>query len=370
MTPTLAKFVADNFTVVTSINTPDDVINGAGFDGVVWRGNAGTPYAGKLFVSMRGTEGVADFVTDANLALRGDAAQQTADMINWWLRETTPVGQTAPQFAWRLLTSSFENTARAPGTGRISAADLASGVYVNGHSLGGFLAATFTRLFGTQANVMQTSTFNSAGFAFDSEPVLAALQAKVGPELGRPSFPAAGNPSQLNYFATQGLNLTTNTWWFNQVGQRIELFNEESGSQIPNHFMYKLTDALAFADAMSKLDPSMTLARANAMFESGSTQIPAELEGTLDGLRRVLQGPNASYTPAADVSGSAGTRVQFHANLNALVQSNAFQSLREHVRIDASSRDLGATARSVFSAMASLLTLCTAANDNAWRVCA
>jgi trimeric autotransporter adhesin len=357
MTPTLARLIADNFTVVTAINTGDEVINGAGFDGVIWRGNAGTLYAGKLFVSMRGTEGVADFVTDANLALRGDAAQQTADMVNWWLRETTPVGQTAPQFVWRLLTSSFENTARAPGTGRISAADLAGGVYVNGHSLGGFLAATFTRVFGTQANVLQTSTFNSAGFAFDSEPVLAALQAKVGPELGRSSFPGPHDTSQLNYFATHGLNLTTNTWWFNQVGQRIELFNEESPTQISNHFMYKLTDALAFADAMSRLDPTLTLARANALFEAGSNSVPASLEGVLDGLYRVLREPNAANLPIGDVGGFAFSRYRFHDELNQLQQSAAFQSLTGRVRIDLASKDAGAKARSDFSAMVSLLAL-------------
>jgi trimeric autotransporter adhesin len=357
MTPILAKFIADNFTVVTSINTPDNVINGAGFDGVVWRGNAGTPYAGKLFVSMRGTEGIADFVTDANLALYGDAAQQTADMVNWWLREATPAGQTVPQIAWRALTGTFVSSAPAPSTGRITAADLAGEVQVNGHSLGGYLASGFTRLLGTTASVDQTSTFNSAGFAQGADAAFAALQALIGPELGRAAFPAAGNSSQLNYFATHGLNLTTNTWWFEQVGQRIELFNEESPTQIPNHFMYKMTDALAFADAMSKLDPSMTLARANSLFEAGSAQVPAEIEGTLDGLRRVLQGPFILFTQPADVSGSAGTRVQFHANLNALVEGSAFQSLRGRVRIDLTTKDLGAKARSDFSAMASLLAL-------------
>ena len=216
MTPTLATFLGANFTVVTAINTPDDVIRGAGFDGVVWRGNAGTPYAGKLYASMRGTEGIADFVTDGNLALFGDAAQQTADMINWWLRETTPPGQTAAQIEWRLATGSFFSAARAPGTGHITAADLAGGVVVNGHSLGGYLASAFTRLLGTQANVTQTSTFNSAGLAPGSEAVFSALQALIGPALGRPAFPGSGDTSQLNYFAQHGLNFTTNTFWFSQ----------------------------------------------------------------------------------------------------------------------------------------------------------
>ena len=357
MTPALAKFVGDNFTVVTSINTPDDVINGAGFDGVVWRGNSGTPYAGKLYVSMRGTQGVADFVTDANLALLGDAAQQTADMVNWWLRESTPVGQTAPQIAWRLLTGTFVSIARAPGAGRITAGDMVGEVQVNGHSLGGYLASGFTRLLGTAANVAQTSTFNSAGLAQGAEAAFASLQALIGPELGRPAFPAAGNSSQLNYFAQHGLNLTTNTWWFNQVGQRIELFNEESGSQIPNHFMYKLTDALVLTDAMSKLDPTLTLARANALFEAGSTQVPAELERTLDGLRRVLLGTTVAWTAPGDLSSSAPTRLLFHANLNELMTSNAFTALQGKVRIDHANGQIGGKSRSDFSAMASLIAL-------------
>jgi Ca2+-binding RTX toxin-like protein len=357
MTPTLAKFIGDNFTVVTSINTPDDVINGAGFDGAVWRGNAGTPYAGKLFVSMRGTEGIADFVTDANLALMGDAAQQTADMVNWWLRESTPVGQTAAQISWRALTGTFVSTARAPGTGRITAADLAGEVQVNGHSLGGYLASGFTRLLGTAANVAQTSTFNSAGFAPGAEAAFASLQALIGPELGRVAFPAAGNSSQLNYFAAHGLNLTTNTWWFDQVGQRIELFNEESASQIPNHFMYKLTDALALADAMSKLDPTLTLARANALIEAGSSAVSADLERTLDGLRRVLFGTNVARTAPGDVGDSAVTRVLFHSVLGNLVTSETFRALSGKLRIDVASSQIGIQARADFSVMASLLAL-------------
>lgn len=357
MTPLLAQWIEDNFTVASTINTPDDVVSGAGFDAVVWRGKPNTPFSGQLYVSLRGTEPGADFLTDLNLALTGDAAQQTADMVNWWLRETTPVGQTAPQFAWRLLSATFVSTARAPGTGRFSASDLSTGVFVNGHSLGGFLATTFTRLFGTQANVLQTSTFNSAGFALGSEQVIAALQAQVGAQLGRPQFPGPNDVRQLNYFAMNGLSITTNSLWFSQVGQRIEVFNEFSVGQVPNHYMYKLTDTLALAEAMARLDPSATLARINVALEAGSAAAPADLEGALDGLRRVLQGPLVSATQPADASGSATSRVQFHANLAALRQSSAFASLEGRVRIDVSGISLGAKARGDFSAMASLLAV-------------
>ena len=357
MTLQLAQLIEDNFTVATSIFTPDNVIDGAGFDAVVWRGKPGTSYAGKLYVSMRGTEGIADFVTDANLALFGDAAKQTATMVNWWLRETTPMNQMAAQIQWNLLTGSFFTAAGAPGTGRITASDLSGGILVVGHSLGGYLASTFTRLLGTQANVLQTSTFNSAGFAPNSANIFNALQALVGLALGRPTFPGPGDTSQLNYFAQHGLNLTTNTFWFSQVGQRVELFNEESVSQIPNHYMYKLTDALALGAAMQKLDPTLTLGRVNSLFEAGSNAVAGALEGALGGLRRLLLDPYAAALPVGDVSDSAVSRATYHMSLKLLQDSPAFASIAGRVRIDLSAKDLRAKARNDFSAMASLITL-------------
>ncbi len=362
MTPTLAKLIGDNFIVVTSINTPDGATTGSGFDAVVWHGNEGTPYAGQLFVSMRGTEGMSDFLNDAQLATSGNARTQLVDMVNWWMRETTPAGQSAAQIkAVQSNTQDgvweFEADSPAVGTGHITTADLAAGTQVNGHSLGGYLAAVFTRLFGTQANVTQTTTFNSAGLAPGSESIFSDIQAVIGAALGRPSFAAAGDSSQLNYFAEHGLNLTTNSFWFSQAGKRVELFNEGSGSQIPNHYMYKLTDSLALANAMSKLDPTITLDRANLVFESGSNAVIGELEGVLNPLRRLLLSPTSSPTSIGDASGSADTRVTFHSNLDSLQSSDAFKALVGKVRIDPSSIDLRAKARNDFSAIASLITL-------------
>ena len=357
MTPTLAKFIGDNFEVASHFESND--VYASGFDATVWRGRLDTAYAGKVYVSMQGTLGLQDFLTDLLLAFTGDAGQQLIDMANWWLKIITPVGQMAPQIRNLLneTISLLTAAASVQGTGRVTATELVNGVEVNGHSLGGYLASGFTRLFGTQAHVLHTTTFNSAGFALGSESAFSALAAAIGQSYGRSSFPAAGDPSQSNVFAKHGLNFTTNTWWFSQVGQRIELFNEESGSQIPNHYMYKLTDALALANAMSKLDPTITLACSNAVFESGSAAVPSELEGVLDGLRRVMQGPLVTFTPAADVSGDAESRVQFHVNLQDLTQSDAFTAVAGRVRIDPGNIELGTRARSDFSAMASLLAL-------------
>ena len=98
MTPTLAKFIADTFEVHSAIDTPDAIGAGSGFDATVWKGRAGTPFEGQVFVSTRGTEpkaGGQDFLANVDLALNDAARAQIVDMVNWWLRETASEGASA-----------------------------------------------------------------------------------------------------------------------------------------------------------------------------------------------------------------------------------------------------------------------------------
>ena len=68
MTPTLAKYISDNFEVVSHKETDDSLLgSGSGFDATVWRGLAGGEYANKVYVSMQGTLGEQDFLTDEEL---------------------------------------------------------------------------------------------------------------------------------------------------------------------------------------------------------------------------------------------------------------------------------------------------------------
>ena len=76
MTLTLAKYIGDNFTVVTHMETGD--VLGSGFDATVWKDNV----SGKLYVSMQGTERLQDFLSDANLAATANAKTQIVDMVN------------------------------------------------------------------------------------------------------------------------------------------------------------------------------------------------------------------------------------------------------------------------------------------------
>lgn len=56
MSPQIAKYLGDNFRVITHIETGD--VLGSGFDATVWQ-NVTT---GKLTVSMQGTAGLQDFL--------------------------------------------------------------------------------------------------------------------------------------------------------------------------------------------------------------------------------------------------------------------------------------------------------------------
>ncbi len=368
MTPTLAKYIANNYSVVTQHESGDwPFQNGqilpSGFDVTVWRnlkdesGNATT--GGKLVVSMRGTEPLLDLsVADFDLALTGKARLQMVDMVNWWFRETGDAGQAVRQIALDLNPLSgqiFKETSAAMGTGRISATDLVQGVEVNGHSLGGYLSAAFSRLFGAQAHVTHTSTFNSAGFAPDAEIGFTQLQNLIGPSYGLGRFPNAAE--QTNYFAKNGINLTTNNTWFSQTGNRVELFNEADTTQVGNHFMYKLTDALALGNALYTLDPSLTTAKLNLLLEAGSNKTEASIEGVFEGLRKAFGGPGLAPLAVGDASNSADSRKAYHASLAALQNTPAFKGLEGIVNIGVAGKNLGDVARNDFGALAALQDL-------------
>lgn len=350
MTPTLAAFMGGQFMVVTQASHA-----GSGFDATVWKEKA----TGKVFISMRGTAGLADILSDIDLAGSGNARDQLTDMVNWWLRETTAAGKAARQV--RVVYSDlndppwgFEESQPVSGTGGIPAADLVRGIEVNGHSLGGYLASAFTRLFDAHAHITHTSTFNGAGFAPGSEAIFKQLEHLIGIGYGLGRFP--NGAEQSNYFAAHGINVTTNGFWFSQVGQRVRLFNEE-GTGLPNHYMYKLTDALALGDALSLLDPTLGFERMNAIFELGANSKDASLEKILDGVRKTLVESQPTDTPVSDAAESQ-SRKTFHANLKALQESPAVKALSGRLQVTDAVLD-GLAAKDDFGALLSLVHLTT-----------
>jgi len=201
-----AQYIANNFEVISAINTND--LMGSGFDAVVWRGRAGGEFAGQVFVSTRGTEpgGMDLFDADIDLATRGVAYSQVRDMVNWWMSATAKPGEMVKQIAVLDTSTSvpmpeatgyktFVAGTPVPATGELYG-QVNAITAVNGHSLGGYLATVFTRLFGQSVNEVQT--FNSAGLTHASFTNLEAEIARlVGAQgiagLGLSSFEDVGS---------------------------------------------------------------------------------------------------------------------------------------------------------------------------------
>jgi len=339
MTPTLAAYIAANFEVASNINSSDIPLFGSGFDATVWRGKAGGDFAGQVYVSMRGTEPFpgADLLADGDLAFRRAATSPIIDMVNWWLRETTPTNGLARQLQWNPLyvlnnplivtiPSLIDGTSVA-GTGNLVGV---SNVQVDGHSMGGHMASAFARIFGAangqpgSVNIQAISTFNSAGFnGSNAESLFQEIQALLG--TGFNSF-AEVIALQGNYFAANGVNVTTNDWWFAQMGNRRGLYQEET-TGMGNHNMYRLTDLLAVGAALEKLDSTFTMDKLNELSKAGSSDPKASLESVLDSLRLALDGPGIERLPISDAADSDPSRMIFHAKLADLQASTAYMTL-------------------------------------------
>jgi Ca2+-binding RTX toxin-like protein len=360
MTPEQAAYIGDNFSVVTQVSGLN-----SSFEATIWKDKSG-----QVYVSMRGTQEVPDFAADGDLATSGLAHQQLADMVNWWLRATTPPMTDAdtPKYATQITVDPYGNFALAPsvlGTGELTGITAIKSV--NGHSLGGYLASSFVRLFGSQWPVQTINTFNSAGFsrvsATNIESGFNQIAQLIGTNLGPGNFLTPQN----NYFALNGINVTTNTWdpvGFQQYGTRIGLFQEDlTPDGINNHYMYKLTDLLALGDAMEQLDPGMNLTKLSTLVSTASNQMKASYETLLDAIRKTVLGGGMSATLIGDANaGNAGpqptARLNYQTNLDYLKNNSNFAALVGQVQIvslaDRNSSDLATDAKSEFGTFVAL----------------
>ena len=151
LTTAQANFLAANFTVAASHESPI-----GGFDAVVWQIKPGSVLAGinnenagRIYVSMRGTQGGQDIADDISLASRGIPYEQVRDMVNWWLRATTSAQANAQRIAWTfgetdpvtgevISPRGYVLTRPVAGTGELTATtSIAS---VNGHGVAGMRA--------------------------------------------------------------------------------------------------------------------------------------------------------------------------------------------------------------------------------------
>ena len=168
-------------------------------------------------------------------------------------------------------------------------------------------------------------------------------------------------------------------------GEVIDIFAEKQpllaggpigeGEYAGGHAIVPLGDTLALMRAMGRLDASVTtqsavpifLAATNKLTEgSGAAgdvnQAKAEydaLENVLDGLRRMVMGPNVAATPYGEGGfgyGNIDRRNDFFNNLTALQNSSTFKDLSGNVQIKPVS-DISTNARDAFCSIVALTTL-------------
>jgi trimeric autotransporter adhesin len=372
LTQTQANFLAANFNVKSRVETPNTInpLLGTGFDAVVWEGKGGTPYAGQVYVSMRGTAGGTDIADDVSLATKGLPYDQIRDMVNWWLRSTASTSDNnvvqikVVDLPGQVIGRTFALDTPTTGTGALNG--LGPITAVNGHSLGGYLSTVFTRLFG--ADVQAVNTFNSAGFSnvmsTNIQGELLNVANMIGASRGRGSLDAV-SPIQTNFYAENGIEVTTNSLadirlpGFSQYGRRIALHQESllGGDPVSNHYMYKLTDYLAVGSAMAALDPTLDAERLNQVVKFGSNLTEGSYEGVLDGLRRFFFGLGVTPLQISDAANSPSPRVTFHQELELMMESEAFEALRGQITLGVANAGLVNTAKTDFGAFLSLLGL-------------
>jgi trimeric autotransporter adhesin len=351
MTEPLAEFISDNFRIIDSIDSSDD--GGSGFDATIWRGLLSSPYAGKTYISMRGTDGTADYLADGNLALIGAPVNQYKDMANWFLRNIAREGEMAPGVDYESSVFgilNFKSGGLQIGTGWLS--DVTH-VEVTGHSLGGYLATAFARMFGGVLTIDHVASFNSPGFFPGNQPYFDELNRLIGTGLN-----GFLESIQDNFFADHGVNFTTSDLIPHQVGRRVGLFNESNALKlIANHSMYKLTDVLAIASVLETLHPTLSISSINALLEYASNESSASIEEVTNSLRRLLIEPDATNLLVGDEGGSVLSRVEYHNALKQLIDNTNFKPLEGKVNINLITLASKTQARTDFGAMASLLKL-------------
>ncbi len=367
--------------------------------------------AGQYVYAIRGTSGFADDLISADggdIVLDGLALDQIVDMYNDWKHITAGTGQlyraavlatdlekTAARTALlpgataaydKLLASQGyiidkplgwvrkiefgwsdaifgANDPRAYGDVDISTAMLAN---VTGHSLGGHLAAAFTRLFPGMADAV---TINGAGYPTGLVPGLGGMAtsniANLFSELdGDIQFTSS---AIHNVYGDKMLEFVTmdQTLGLKQQGSSDAIFIEQPNlvGNTAGHGAGQMTDSLAVYNLFIRLDanlqnlvPSEALTKLMPIFKAAAVEdnalvfnAPATaLESLVSGLVQFVTGTKPNIL--------SDDRESLYTNIKVLAESSAYKSLIGKVQLVAPPSTIDA-ARADFGAFLSLYYL-------------
>lgn len=291
---------------------------------------------GEYVFANRGTAGIQDLFTDAwGIALLGEAGTQIIDMYRYYKQLITPAGQSVSYTAneidrlaqighyYAYLDPQYNSPAQITnlvqndiGLGKISASQTFT---TTGHSLGGHLSLWLDTLI--PEKITHVYTYNGAGLGnvFSS-----AFTSIAGAITGTP-ITLESSTKVTNLYADGGPAIIAGVG--GSVGPNIPVNIEYKDpissvlSGLYNHSIVQLTDAIAVANLLNKLDSNIATATYNQIFDKGSNEIGKSLEGVLDGVRKYFG--KTDTTPNDD-------RTTFYDNLYAL-QNSHHKTWRQYI---------------------------------------
>jgi Ca2+-binding RTX toxin-like protein len=277
---------------------------------------------GAYTLAIRGSDEIVDDLLSSDIFGvfgNGVATNQLIDLYNYYQRLITPNNQQATQVYMALpnidpLTGEVLDPGGiregnpVSGLGRISSGTLLD---VTGHSLGGHLAAAFSRLF---PNVT-TAAYEINGLGFYDNSYVNGLFSDLG---GQANF---DETKINNLYGDAGPEVATNNNLHNQYGTRVPVFIEDQGGPIGNHGKELMVDSLAVASAFAMIDPSLNIDPAAGIskvfniLEATASLDNRTLEYSLDALRTLVANYLAG-TPGANVAPTPiDNRDAFYTNL-------------------------------------------------------
>ena len=279
---TQAENFASRYTVLHQADDP-----ATGFSATLFQRNDGSK-----ILAIRGTDGFLDSLSDLNILLGtgGIFDGQYDKLKEFYEQLVAPAGQ-------RL-------SGNRVGLGLLGAGEQ---ITVTGHSLGGYLAQTFTADPMFSSKVFHAYTYNAPGY----NGIWAEIAGLVG-------FSPASTPnSQItNLFAENGLSAISGLGTL--VGAVQSLFIEE-GSSGHNHSIITLTDALALYNLFGTIDPNLEVESVTEILNAAGTSGGSSLESTLVALRSLFQSPPNSLTPNTPLD--AQDRDAYYVNIDTVATS-------------------------------------------------
>lgn len=299
---------ADDFTrsfeVVDQFTDPSLLLNG--FSATVFRNKQ----SGQIYFITRGTENSGDFLADGALAIGVTARSQIISMANYFLRLQAGEGNVARQIrASSILPSDGVEWDQSRIVYGVGSGPNLDQLVVAGHSLGGYLATIFGRVF--SGNVAAAYTFNAPG-VFGKLGLLDNIARLLGSTPG--NFLDASRQTNLvgDYIVSSVPG---------RRGQNVRIFEEGDA-----HSQKSVVDALALYSLFGELDPNLKSGDVRDIVRANANRDADRLESALDGLRKIFLGLQVPVTKAPGAEDTDATREAFYQNVVGLRESAAFQA--------------------------------------------